>query len=131
MVFLQFESWDSGIGLPAVVYGVLHGLAWNFPFAFALEAKLWRVSAICTAGSGLLISCLSTVRSSIFGSLPNTAIGALRMIGFVMNTTVTVVTLLAAFARIFLVLESFIAVPDSPGSAYEVPRWSAYLPHFG
>lgn len=35
----------------------------------------------------------------------------------------------AMVARLFLVVESFRALPNSPASIYEVPRWTAYIPH--
>jgi hypothetical protein len=35
----------------------------------------------------------------------------------------------AIAARSFLVVESFRALPNSPASIYEVPRWTAYIPH--
>lgn len=32
-------------------------------------------------------------------------------------------------ARTFLLVESFIALPNSPSSVYQSPRWTVYVPH--
>lgn len=32
-------------------------------------------------------------------------------------------------ARAFLIVESFIALPNSPVSTYTVPSWASYVPH--
>lgn len=32
-------------------------------------------------------------------------------------------------ARSCLIIESFIALPNSPSSVYEAPRWTVYVPH--
>lgn len=37
--------------------------------------------------------------------------------------------ILYLFARVFLVVECFITLPNLPASAYQVPNWSQYFPH--
>ena len=32
-------------------------------------------------------------------------------------------------ARSYLIVESFVALPNSPASVYQSPRWTVYVPH--
>lgn len=55
----QYLSLYLGFGLVGLVYGGLHCLAWNAPFASTTEKLFWRLSSVVVAASGLLVVCLS------------------------------------------------------------------------
>ncbi|KAK4450426.1 hypothetical protein QBC34DRAFT_437265 [Podospora aff. communis PSN243] len=50
---------------------------------------------------------------------------------FAFDLVVPVLVVLYVVARVYLVVESFINLSHLPESAYEVPRWSLYVPHIG
>jgi hypothetical protein len=50
---------------------------------------------------------------------------------FLFDLVVPVLVVLYVVARVYLVVESFVNLSHLPESAYEVPRWSLYVPHIG
>ncbi|KAL9019840.1 MAG: hypothetical protein Q9185_002889 [Variospora sp. 1 TL-2023] len=46
-----------GIALSGLLYGGLHLVAWNARFPTRAEQLLWRISALCVACNGILVSC--------------------------------------------------------------------------
>ncbi|KAK3322625.1 hypothetical protein B0H66DRAFT_620331 [Apodospora peruviana] len=49
-----------GFGLAGLVYGGLHCLTWNAPFATKAETILWRISSVTISLTGLLVLLLYT-----------------------------------------------------------------------
>jgi hypothetical protein len=103
------------VALASFIYGTMHLLAWQYHFPTDAERLVWRCASVMTASSGL-ITFLTLFRRSKWDCFWLPLITCL--FGFV-----------AIAARSFLVFESFKALPNSPASIYEVPRWSAYVPH--
>ncbi|MCJ1405308.1 hypothetical protein MMC11_008535 [Xylographa trunciseda] len=124
------------------LYGGLHLLAWNAPFASLIEQCLWRGSSALIASSGLLlVGCVATdtfamlvnySREKKYGSkfwkwacleyTPDLLVG---MFGGLLR-----LALLAYIpARIFLLVECGLQMARLPPSAYELPTWSQYYPH--
>jgi hypothetical protein len=122
------RAWlHSGLWRPLImvftffIYGAVHLLAWQYHFPTSVERDAWRCASIATASSGLIV-LLTVVRALIENEdVHGTSFfhSVLRLFGLVVIT-----------ARSFLVIESFRALPNSPASIYEVPRWTAYVLHF-
>jgi hypothetical protein len=130
------------MALTFLVYGGLHLLAWQYNFNSTLERYLWRISAVTTASAGsvLLTLYLSGVtrtgafRVSVllwpkhFGDkVANARVFHPISLGLLLFSHFLVIVNVAS--RAFLVIESFIALPNSPHSAYRIPSWTAYIPH--
>lgn len=58
----QYIPLYVGFGVVSLIYGGLHCLAWNAPFASTQETILWRLSSVVIAASGLLVPALSSWR---------------------------------------------------------------------
>lgn len=131
---------DSAIGddgplsivlvLTFFTYGGMHLLAWQYNFQTDIEGLLWRIASIITASSGLIIF-ISQIGSSVQSRAP--ARHPLRGVTYAFLSIWMILGMLLFWfevvARSFLIVESFKALPNSPPSVYEVPRWTAYLPH--
>jgi hypothetical protein len=113
-----------------LVYGGVHLLAWQYNFHTDAEGTMWKIASIITASSGLFIPLAQTMSFlnrfrpfSLLGRLTNSLVimGLILFLAFLIC--------LEILARSFLVIESFKSLPNSPSSVYEIPRWTAYLPH--
>lgn len=111
-----------------LVYGGIHLLAWQYNFQTDAERIMWRVASITTASSGLIILLLQILR---YLQEPLTASSELwiSIFGMVLLFLTFLLVCLEILARSFLIIESFRALPNSPSSVYEIPRWTVYLPH--
>jgi hypothetical protein len=120
------EEWAwAGVFRPLImflaflVYGAIHSLAWEYHFPTNAEGIIWRCASVATASSGLIILLIIVrERTSYSGTSRKLLHGMMYFLCFV-----------AIAARSFLVVESFRALANSPASIYEVPRWTAYIPH--
>lgn len=57
--------------------------------------------------------------------------GVLCVIKCVLDLAVALFIVLYVLARVYLVVECFINLAHLPESAYELPKWSQYVPHIG
>ena len=105
--------------LAFLIYGALHSLAWDYHFPTHAEAIVWRCASVATASSGLVV-LLTIVRNRT--KYRGTLVELLHIIAYFLGVV-------AILTRSFLVVESFRALPNCPASIYEVPRWTAYIPH--
>jgi hypothetical protein len=130
-----FSSTDwarAGISRPLImfltflVYGAIHSLAWGYHFPTPAEGIVWRCASVATASSGLIL-LVTIIRGSLRkGDWKYTWKGPARSF---LHVVMYFLCFVAIAARSFLVVESFRALPNSPASIYEVPRWTAYIPH--
>jgi hypothetical protein len=105
--------------LTFLVYGAIHSLAWAYHFPSHAERILWRCASVATASSGLIVLLTIVRRWTKWQGAAYTLLHyTTYFLGFV-----------AIVARAFLVVESFRALPNSPASIYQVPKWTAYIPH--
>jgi hypothetical protein len=130
------------MALTFLVYGGLHLLAWQYNFNTTLERYLWRISAVTTASTGSVLITLflsGVLRTRAFhvsvlrwskhygDKVANARVWDWISLGLQLFSYFLVVFNVAS--RAFLVIESFIALPNSPHSAYRIPSWTAYIPH--
>lgn len=121
-----------------MVYGGLHLLAWRYNFRSRSERYLWRISAVTTASTGLVLLNLYVAgairaktlffrRTSTIARFGNSKAEQLFYVG--LQSLSCLLFVFNVVARAFLVIESFIALPNSPRSTYTIPNWAAYIPH--
>nr|OQO29073.1 hypothetical protein B0A51_03408 [Rachicladosporium sp. CCFEE 5018] len=128
--------------LALALYGAVHLLAWQYNFSTKAEAVLWKSAGGCTAAFGLVFG-LTSVFFKILGHLihshntapsqysPNPWNLGIYRIQDSLKAGLIVLLVVDIIARAFLVLESFVALSNSPLSVYEVRTFAAYFPHFG
>lgn len=104
-----------------LLYGGIHLLAWQYRFPTEAEATMWRAASVATALSGLVV-----LADNIHGCGVSEFFDTSSYFGWMLGLVLCSV---ATIARSFLFVESFRALPYSPASIYEVPRWTAYIPH--
>ena len=122
----------GGIAVAIFIYGGLHLLAWNAPFASTAQKVLWRFSGTCVASSGIFgLAIMLTMRKSMLWG-PDTLEGILNLYTLISFPFVVLVAVSAlVLARTFLVVECFLQLAHLPQSAYQLPSWSQYFPHIG
>ena len=125
----RLSSLLFGLLLAGVLYGGLHLLAWNVPFASRAERILWRFSGIFIISAGVGFAGLRWYYDSGLDFLGKcwdmlTGVG-LVFWGLCMVAMCTGYLL----ARTFLVVECFLQLSRLPASAYETLEWSVYFPH--
>jgi hypothetical protein len=108
-----------------LVYGGVHLLAWQYNFQTDAEGTMWRIASTITASSGLVIFLAQTVNH--LDEFSSNTLLTILIIG--LATFLCILVFAQILARSFIVIESFRALPNSPSSVYEMPRWTAYLPH--
>jgi hypothetical protein len=112
--------------LTFLLYGALHALAWQYQFPTYAEEMIWRCACVATASSGLIVLII-ILRDAIWLRAYENALT--RFTSGFLCALFYFLCCVAIAARSFLVIESFRALPNSPASIYEVPRWTAYIPH--
>lgn len=130
--------------LTFIIYGGLHLLAWQYNFNSEPERYLWRISAVVTASSGLMLITLrlagiiDELRFNLcykgpgWKELSRNDEAKSRFYKYVATGIKWLSCLMAvlnAASRAFLVVESFIALPNSPLSTYTTPSRTSYIPH--
>lgn len=122
--------------LTFLVYGGLHLLAWQYNFNSTLERYLWRISAVTTASTGslLLTLYLGHVLSMKYRNLPvspnpKAKARVYRWSSVDLRWFSYFLVVFDIASRAFLVIESFIALPNLTHSAYKIPGWTAYMSH--
>ena len=130
-------SFASGfaISLAVFLYGGLHLLAWNAPFASKVEQRLWQFSGTFVAFSGLLY-LTSLILSNLITKQPHfveiaTGWTYIRRLAKLDTRTIVALILAMAYvlARSYLIIECFLQLARLPESAYLTPSWSRYFPH--
>lgn len=142
---LEFIRYDGLLGLGSrqltiglimtftfAVYGGLHLLAWQYSFSSKAERYLWQTSTVITMSTGLIFPTHALYSKIILASMwrsQSLSTSILESLGSIFRLLLALLFLLIIASRAFLVIESFIALPNSPPSTYIIPTWSAYVPH--
>jgi hypothetical protein len=106
------------LAVATLLYGGIHLLAWQYNFQTNAEQVMWRIASATTASTGLVV-IVSMYQLRVES-------GLLTVITVCLLLWVIVIEF---FARSFLVIESFRALPNSPPSVYEMITWTTYIPH--
>lgn len=138
-----------------MLYGAWHLIAWNGPFRTAVEAILWKVSAVGVSVSLILEEAILVyIESAPFywrepvntdhESSPGHEKGlnglkTLRSFIKFLYTCLRYFTVALSvlifffliFSRTYLIVEPFISLAFVPDSVFALPQWSNYFPHIG
>ena len=151
---MNASEWPSTLGLSvwvmfvcaALIYGGLHALPWNFDFRTGHEKALWRASVMIIVGFPLVIIAAYLARAvarrvvekrrEMRNRFPPFKIFKRRgvslfisMVTLVGCLVLVALCLVYGLARVFIVVECFIALFNSVPGVFEEPAWSAYFPH--
>ena len=145
---IDVSLWLS-LTIAAFLYGGLHALPWSTDFSTGVEKQFWRASVLSTIILGPLIplypllqAAHHTVRDTrsrflIYLSGNSWLPKWTRIIFSICYHTMALVIYVAIAAvmasycvgRVFLVVESLIALFQSTPDIYKMPAWSIYFPH--
>ena len=129
----------STLWLLASLYGGIHLALWNYNFPTPVESLLWRISAAMLTSApvlllfaftwGLLLDWLLKIFPRSYNHVVRDS--WVDGVTFYMSLVpAAAATLLYIFARIFIVVESFISLRHVPIGVYEGGLgWSKYIPH--
>jgi hypothetical protein len=122
------------MSVASLVYGGLHLLAWNAPFRTPIYGLLWKTSGIAVASLGVIL--LLVVPSYLmYRYTEGLEISYRQLLALIATALLFLVlfclTLLYVFARVYLVVESFLSLAYLPESVCTTPNFSLYLPHIG
>jgi hypothetical protein len=103
--------------LIAMVFGGIHCIAWSFSFPTHVEQILWRASSIAIISIPFLL-----VVDVVFWLFDLKTVAGL---------IVTLSSIIYPFARLVLLILSFISLRSLPASAFYNVRWTTFIPHVG
>jgi len=119
--------------LAGLFYGGVHLLVWNRSFRKETDELLWKISSLTIVSSGMALviaACLALLYEEYPKLHP--AGGLVEdSLQVVFAISIVCYLLFYIFCRIFIIVECFLDVFHLPESAFEVPRWAQYFPHFG
>jgi hypothetical protein len=134
--FFEITFGESGKMVPIVltltflIYGGVHLLAWQYNFQTNAEGLMWRISSTVTASSGFIFVFFPLIYEVDDQSFSNHLLERLkRNFGRCLLFLFVLLVGVDVLSRFYLVIESLRALPNSPPSVYDIPRWTAYLPH--
>ncbi|WQF77223.1 hypothetical protein CDEST_02237 [Colletotrichum destructivum] len=133
----------SVLALTAAAYGGLHLSGWFDHFPTDVEKKLWAVSSLVIACSGVVLWIFFLARQlwPRFDVFVSGAAPGARLAGTsyyhqklwmkkAKSAVLGSILVLFAAARVFLVVEAFVNLREAPKALYETPEWSDFFPHF-
>ena len=117
----------------SMAYGAVHLAAWNQYFPTPQELFLWRFSALCITGSGLvwsLINMMARMFPAINAFWDGVVAFRTHRLNYVwIGTLCGICGLAYCFSRVFLVFEAFVSLRKLPSGAFETPDWTQVVPH--
>jgi hypothetical protein len=155
--FWEPSSWKFSLALVVLtaINGSVHLAAWQFEFATSTEKLLWQSSCIYIAAYALSVLALAflldlglsfceritptyhgrdqacTCRTcKLLLCLVIPLLGLISVLYLLLNILVSIGLPIYVFARVFLVIESFISLRHVPIGVYAAVPWSNYIPHF-
>ena len=126
---VNWRSTDSGqrriqwtLWFLASLYGGIHLALWRHDFPTPVESLMWRISAVTLASAPIIVVFLLNAKD-VMGFAEYVMVFVPRMVPIL-------ALLLYIFARVFIVVESFISLRHVPIGVYEGGfGWSKYIPH--
>jgi hypothetical protein len=122
------------LNISSILYGGLHALAWNADFINTAQEHMWRLASsfvICFVPLStcvLLIEDLLTVGGE-YKFKVMTKINRFMYRFYMWQIFLALGLGAYMWARVYLVVESFISLGHSPAGVYDLPSWSSYVPH--
>ena len=122
------------------LYGGIHLALWNYDFPTRVESRLWRISAVALGSAPIFLLILGWSQSRSYHYVKR----FIRKSQFTKSAWLIIedgfkhglilmggaAALFYTFARIFIVVESFISLRHVPIGVYEGGvGWSKYIPH--
>ncbi|KAL6909213.1 hypothetical protein GGI43DRAFT_394861 [Trichoderma evansii] len=127
-----------GACLSALLFGLVHCIAWEFTFPTTAEKILWQVSSVITvtavpAGT-MIIACFGVVLNKLCGVRVKEGQSELRILTAVqigIDISVSCFLLIIFLgARIFIIIEVLRSLGFQPPETF-LTTWSANIPHIG
>jgi squalene monooxygenase len=123
----------------SVVHALIHVLGWWFPFATPIEAIIWRVSSLTllvVMAIGGVVPVISTqswfdFSFSMLWIWVREAKKQTWVRKRLFSTVVDIAYVLYIIARIFILVEIFLAFRAMPEDVYINPEWTWIWPHAG
>jgi hypothetical protein len=129
-------DWKLSLALNAssVLYGGLHALAWNADFINRAQQHMWRLASSFVICFVFLCTLVMIVEDLLTAGGEYKFKAMTKVNKFMYRFQIWQIFLamgLGAYmwARVYLVVESFISLGHSPAGVYDLPSWSSYVPH--
>ncbi|THY75313.1 hypothetical protein D6C86_03695 [Aureobasidium pullulans] len=121
----------------SILYGGLHALAWNAEFVTPKRQNTWRLASLFVITFVPALTLVLLIENLVTFGIESNFVGRgvmLKINRFMYDWQIWQVllvlgSLMYLWARAFLVVESFLSLAHSPAGVYDLPRWSAYVPH--
>lgn len=129
-------DWKLLVALNAssILYGGLHALAWNADFINRAQQHMWRLASSFVICFVPLSTCVLLVEDLLTVGGEYKFKVMTRVNKFMYRYQLWQIFLASGlgaymWARVYLVVESFISLGHSPAGVYDLPTWSSYVPH--
>lgn len=137
MFFFTMRGSGSSVELASLiaivlgmVFGAIHCAGWNLQSPSVVEGHMWRIASVVIVVCPLSIALMPVIAPVI------TAVAVMWILcGPPTNHVASTVALFSFFcsmyvmARLFTLLEAFLALCDLPVSATYAVQWTTILPH--
>lgn len=150
-----------GLSCLGFAYGGLHLAAWGYKFPSDVERQLWKTASVLTATSVLVfflavwVGVLGRQGWNLMLQKQVEAVGKSertrferwlvksesklrdlkerfkKWVMFGLCLSFAIAAIPCIFGRLYLLVESFVAMRKLPLGSYDVVLWSNFLPHFG
>ncbi|KAF2758485.1 hypothetical protein EJ05DRAFT_510406 [Pseudovirgaria hyperparasitica] len=123
----------AALWFSSIAFAAIHIAAWHDAFPSVVEAWLWRASAVYLCFSGCLW-CLIHVLADVSAGLwwlwyDLLTGGGPKLLRSLLFAVCSVCGVAYVFARLFLIVDSFVSLRSLPAAAFIVPQWAVNVPH--
>lgn len=112
-----------------MLFGAIHCAGWNLAFPSITEEHTWRIASIFVVGYPTLFVLMQLAQilcESSFAKVNNYLITH-YMLWIMIFWSISLC--LYVMARLFILLEAFLALRNLPDSVTYTVQWTAFLPH--
>ena len=118
------------IAFTTVAYAALHVAAWNIPLATPIEQTLWRISAIVMIACCVIWFFMDHLEEYLQHRRKHKGIASTGVVVPMWRIYASIVVATAyGIGRLYVLIESFIALRLMPASAYQQVDWGKWVPH--
>ena len=122
------------LNVSSVLYGGLHALAWNADFINTAQQHMWRLASsfvICFVPLSTFVLIVEDLLTTGGEYKFKVMTDVNKFMYRYQLWQIFLASGLGAYlwARVYLVVESFISLGHSPTGVYDLPIWSSYVPH--